>query len=230
MTEHDYDHTATLGVTKVISPTLISDFRLGYNRFVANVTGPDVNAGTAQLLGIPNVSAAYLPGGLPLTVGTPSLNVLENFTLKDDVTWVKNKHSFKFGFEFRRLNYQDNITFLLGDEYGDYIFTGNFTSTGVPKNGDVHGFADFLLGYVADAQQAQNGPDGKPYGYHYGGYVQDEWRLTPNLTLNYGLRYDTMHGDVGKRDAEITAHASFRKRLYDHDVVPDAQKAALELT
>ncbi|MET0868644.1 MAG: FAD-dependent monooxygenase [Pseudorhodoplanes sp.] len=44
-----------------------------------------------------------------------------------------------------------------------------------------------------------------------------------------GLRYDTMHGDVGKRDAEITAHASFRKRLYDHDVVPDAQKAALEL-
>ncbi len=45
-----------------------------------------------------------------------------------------------------------------------------------------------------------------------------------------GLRYDTMHGDVGKRDAEITAHASFRKRHYDHDVVPDAQKAALELT
>jgi salicylate hydroxylase len=45
-----------------------------------------------------------------------------------------------------------------------------------------------------------------------------------------GLRYDTMLGDVTKRDAEITAHASFRKRLYDHDVVPDAQKAALELT
>ena len=45
-----------------------------------------------------------------------------------------------------------------------------------------------------------------------------------------GLRYDTMLGDVTKRDAEITAHASFRKRLYDHDVVPDAQKAAMELT
>jgi salicylate hydroxylase len=44
-----------------------------------------------------------------------------------------------------------------------------------------------------------------------------------------GLRYDTMHGDVQKRDAEIAAHASFRKRLYDHDVVPDAQKAALQL-
>jgi salicylate hydroxylase len=44
-----------------------------------------------------------------------------------------------------------------------------------------------------------------------------------------GLRYDTMHGDVARRDAEITAHASFRKRLYDHDVMPDAQKAAMEL-
>lgn len=45
-----------------------------------------------------------------------------------------------------------------------------------------------------------------------------------------GLRYDTMLGDAARRDAEITAHAGFRKRLYDHDVVPDAQKAALELT
>ena len=44
-----------------------------------------------------------------------------------------------------------------------------------------------------------------------------------------GLRYDTMHGDVARRDAEIIAHASFRKRLYDHDVVPEAQEAALRL-
>ena len=44
-----------------------------------------------------------------------------------------------------------------------------------------------------------------------------------------GLRYDTFHGDVAKRDAEITAHASFRKRLYDHDVVPEAKEAAMKL-
>jgi salicylate hydroxylase len=41
-----------------------------------------------------------------------------------------------------------------------------------------------------------------------------------------GLRYDTMLGDVAKRDAEIIAHASFRKRLYDHDVVVEANDAA----
>jgi len=42
-----------------------------------------------------------------------------------------------------------------------------------------------------------------------------------------GLRYDSVYADLGVRDAEITAHADFRKRLYDHDVVPEAQAAAI---
>jgi salicylate hydroxylase len=45
-----------------------------------------------------------------------------------------------------------------------------------------------------------------------------------------GLRYDSAYSDLGVRDAEITAQAAFRKRLYDHDVVPDAQAAAAALT
>jgi salicylate hydroxylase len=44
-----------------------------------------------------------------------------------------------------------------------------------------------------------------------------------------GLRYDSAYSDLGVRDAELTAHATFRKRLYDHDVVPDAEAAALAL-
>jgi salicylate hydroxylase len=44
-----------------------------------------------------------------------------------------------------------------------------------------------------------------------------------------GLRYDSANSNLGVRDAEITAHAAFRKRLYDHDVVPDAQAAAATL-
>jgi salicylate hydroxylase len=41
-----------------------------------------------------------------------------------------------------------------------------------------------------------------------------------------GMRYDSAYSDLGVRDAEITAHAEFRKRLYDHDVFPHAQAAA----
>jgi salicylate hydroxylase len=44
-----------------------------------------------------------------------------------------------------------------------------------------------------------------------------------------GMRYDSAYSDLDVRDAEITAHAAFRKRLYDHDVVPDAQAAAATL-
>ena len=44
-----------------------------------------------------------------------------------------------------------------------------------------------------------------------------------------GLRYDSAYADLGLRDAEITAHAEFRKTLYDHDVVPEAQAAAAAL-
>jgi 2-polyprenyl-6-methoxyphenol hydroxylase-like FAD-dependent oxidoreductase len=48
--------------------------------------------------------------------------------------------------------------------------------------------------------------------------------LTPN-----GLRYDSAYADLGVRDFEIAAHAAFRRRLYDHDVVPQAQAAAASL-
>jgi salicylate hydroxylase len=44
-----------------------------------------------------------------------------------------------------------------------------------------------------------------------------------------GLRYDSANSDLGVRDAEITAHAAFRKRLYDHDVMPEAEAAAATL-
>jgi salicylate hydroxylase len=44
-----------------------------------------------------------------------------------------------------------------------------------------------------------------------------------------GMRYDSSYADLGVRDAEIAAHAAFRRRLYDHDVVPEAQAAAAAL-
>jgi salicylate hydroxylase len=44
------------------------------------------------------------------------------------------------------------------------------------------------------------------------------------------MRYDSSCADLGVRDAEISAHAAFRKRLYDHDVVPEARAAAAALT
>jgi hypothetical protein len=192
----------------IIRPNLINEFRAGYSQANFNFSYPQAAQGDSI---ISSLGIAGLPGSPKNGLGgTPVFNigdflggasnpyghprVQNNYTVQfgDSVSWNKGRHSLKFGGEIRKLHYQDNITFLSGDEYGDYFFTGDFTSGGgaVKKNGDVHGFADFLLGYIADAYQAQNGPDGKPYGFHYGMFANDEWRLRSNLKLTVGLRYE----------------------------------------
>jgi hypothetical protein len=189
----------------IIKPTLINEFRMGYSRANFNYGFPQAtqgdsisaNLGINGLPGSPKNGLGGVPvfyigdflGGQTNPYGHPRVNRNGVFEIGDSLSWITGRHSVKTGFEFRRLNYSDNITFLLGDEYGDYFFTGDYTSR-PGANSDANAFADFLLGYVADAQQAQNGPDGKPFGYHYGGYAQDEWRVTRNFTLNYGLRYE----------------------------------------
>jgi hypothetical protein len=190
----------------IIRSNLINEFRIGYSRANNLNTYTQAAQGDAliAMLGITGLPGSpknglggnpvfYIGdflGGQTNQFGHP--RDIHNGVLEfgDNITWIKGKHSFKFGGEFRRVNYLDQITFNVGDEYGDYGFTGDFTAIPGKKNGDVNGFSDFLLGLVADAQQAQNGPNGKPYGFHYGGFAQDEWRVRPNLTVTYGLRYE----------------------------------------
>lgn len=190
----------------IVKPNLINEFRAGYSRgdflfsYPQAAQGDSIikSLGITGLPGSPKNGLGGVPvfyignflGGATNPFGHPRVNKNGTIELGDNLSWTKGRHSMKFGGEFRRLNYQDNITFLIGDEYGDYVFTGDFTSNGVKKDSNTHGFADFLLGFVADAQQAQNGPDGKPYGYHYGGFLQDEFRMRPNFTLTLGLRYE----------------------------------------
>ena len=192
----------------IIRPNLINEFRMGYSRANFNFSYPLAKQGDSiisslgitglpgspknGLGGVPVFYIGDIMGGATNPYGHPRLNKNGVLEIGDGLSWVLGRHNLKFGGEFRRLNYQDNITFELGDEYGDYQFFGPFTSGAgaVPVNADVHGVADFMLGLVSDAQQAANGPDGKPFGYHYGGYAQDEWRIRPNLTINYGMRYE----------------------------------------
>ncbi len=195
----------------IIRQNLINELRAGYSRAnfifsypqatqgnsiisslgITGLPGPPKNG----LGGVPVFYIGDIMGGQTNPYGHPRHNRNSVLEIGDALSWVLGRHSLKFGGEFRRLTYVDNITFEVGDEYGDYEFFGNFTSgagtpNAVPTNGDVNGFADFLLGDVSDAQQAANGPDGRPFGYHYGGYAQDEWRVRPNFTINYGLRYE----------------------------------------
>jgi hypothetical protein len=194
---HDYDNTATLGATKIIAPTLVNEVKLGYNRFIDEVTSPDQNANTAQLLGIPNVSGAELPGGLPLGVGGPSKNVIENFTFKDDFSWVKNKHSFKFGYDLLHMR-QDQWS--VGTPSGSFSFDGGAGLAGncpannlsgastCPNTGGI-GLASFMLGSVTSYNASIPTASWLPRENIGSVFFQDDWKISPTLTLNIGARW-----------------------------------------
>jgi hypothetical protein len=181
----------------IIKANLVNELRAGYSRANYSFTYPQAAQGDSIIAslgitglpgspknglgGVPVFYIGDLMGGATNPFGHPRVTHNGLFEIGDNLSWIKGRHNLKFGFEFWRMNYSDNITFLNGDEYGDYYFSGAT---------DAQAFASFLLGNVDHAFQAQNGPDGKPYGYHYGGFVQDEWRLSASLTLNYGLRYE----------------------------------------
>jgi hypothetical protein len=203
--EHDYQSTSTLGFTKIISSTLIDEARIGFYRFEPRIVSPDTDKNLAGMLGIPNVAPTLLPGGLPLSVGGPNTNIFENYTVRNDLTWVKGYHSFKFGYD---LLYENQNNYNLGSPSGSFSFdgasglTGSGTTT-IPNTGGIS-LASFMLGSVTSASFSIPTASWLPRDNINSLYAQDDWRVTPKLTLNLGVRYvnespwHTKYGQFGQ--------------------------------
>lgn len=190
----------------IIKTNLVNELRGGYTRYnlhysypqalqgnsiiqqlgITGLPGPPVNG----LGGVPVFYVGNLMGGATNQFGHPRITKNGIWEVGDNLSWTHGKFSSKFGFDFRRINYQDNITFEVGDEYGDYYLYGDqVCSTAVlTAYPEACAAAQFMLGYLDEGDQAQNGPDGKPYGYHWDFFGQTEWKLRENLTLTLGLR------------------------------------------
>ena len=104
----------------------------------------------------------------------------------DDLTWVKGRHTFKFGGDVRRLTDHDENVF--GNyRAGQYVF--NATSTVGTTIGDP--YTEFLLGYPDNVTLSQvTNPAMNGLGYSYAVFAQDDWKISPYLTINAGLRYE----------------------------------------
>jgi len=124
--------------------------------------------------------------------GHPRLNNNSVFEIGDIVTYSKGPLDIKVGGSFRRVAYRDNITFLNGDEYGDYFNDGAITCQSAQDGSffDACSVAELWLGLQDGASLAQNGPDGKPYSHHFDGFGQFDWKVNQRLTVNLGLRYE----------------------------------------
>lgn len=188
------DSNGLVAYTHIITPRLINDLRLGYNKFSSNqlnyfaVNGPN-NAGTA--LNIPGFTADTTNNnpGIPTialsgnyaSLGAEGTNwYQDDRTLHgyDQVSYTRGKHSIMFGADIRRMTIGRAAT---NQNRGQFAFTGNYS-------GDAA--ADFLTGYSQTVTTPLTQVKGAIGEWRNGFFVQDNWQASQKLTLLYGLRYE----------------------------------------
>jgi Carboxypeptidase regulatory-like domain len=190
-----------LAFQSVLTPTLLNEFKLGYNSALSRINGvaPTFNGIDFSKLSLNiagSVAGFALPGqGANAGVATPGGLVRANsatngsgqpytpYTLSfiDNLSWTRGNHSLKFGGEVRQIR-------MWTDRIGGTTYTwssiNNFLSNSLQSTqflGDLSAPSPFFNNSTGQAQARQT---------YYIGYAQDEWKIKPNLTLNYGLRYE----------------------------------------
>ena len=203
-------NVVTLNTTVIPTPNSVVSVRYGSTRFGDNQVSPSVGAFDPATLGFAPaflngivqkkfpqyILAGYgeqVPqdqtGGAVLGDINPSERTYYSQVLSGTYSHLAGAHNIKIGGDFRRLS-ADILSW--GQTSGSFSFTKNFTQGPDPNvGGSTAGdsFASFLLGYPS----AANATIPTPYNIftsYYGAYAQDDFRVTPNLTLNFGLRWE----------------------------------------
>jgi hypothetical protein len=192
----EIDEGLSFAYNYVITPKLLNEFRGGYNaQHLSETQGYSSTALQSQvgLSAIPQPDTQWseapqvlINGFMATGGGNPAYQRGEIIQLLDNVTWTEKNHSFKFGADFKRLTDHDDNVF--GNyRAGWYVFDGS-SDVGAAI-GDP--YTAFLLGYPDYTEVGTvNKPGMQGLGYSYAFFGQDDWKITPKLTLNLGLRYE----------------------------------------
>jgi Carboxypeptidase regulatory-like domain len=189
-----------LGWTRVLSPNVVNDARFGFSRFFfaqdpsEPITLADIGATRGNSAQFPAAYQLIINSGGPLVIGTgPNDNrggAFNTFYEADDLSITKGKHLLRFGFDASRyqLNRFNNFA-----QRGTVTFSNTpagDASPGFPNPPALSGFQNFLLGRVATTQAEAGFSTFHFRALDFSGYVQDDWKINPRLTLNLGLRWE----------------------------------------
>ncbi len=187
----DYERTMNVAIsdTKVFSPTLVGELRIGYNRYTqvrTNLVLEDIPAqwGITGTTKSPN----------PRDHGVPAIRVsgfesIGKFNIPSDRTdiiyqiaaslnYTKGDHSIKVGGDAWQAG---SMRMNNGGGRGEFRFTGTYTG---------HGLGDLLLGYPRQTKRRLGDSRNPMWHEFFSLYLHDDWKVTSRLTLNLGVRYD----------------------------------------
>jgi hypothetical protein len=203
----------------VVTPTMLNHLQVGVNWNGNAFRAINRGLGIADQVGIKGVGLGQPKGDITtplITLGASPVATFQNFGLdanrdefyrgviiSDSYSWQKGAHSLKFGFEYNNLNFSGDYVNNTG---GTFNFAARTTAIpGQSYTAQVgNSFASFLLGQVDSASL------GPVYGldttrYYAAAFVQDSWKVTNRLTLNYGVRWsgNSNYYEAGDRIANF---------------------------
>jgi hypothetical protein len=195
--------------THIFTASVVNELRAGFsrtlNRNIATSSSALGGSNLGAALGIPGLpsSTNSLDWGMPTVsisgfggLGSVGYNfrATTTYAVSDVLSYVNGSHSIRSGFEFR-----NQLFYAQGGRARDALtFDGRFTG---------NAFADFLLGFPS--QTVQNPSDFPRYRHTktFATFLQDDWNIRRNLTLNIGVRYDYTTPDVEKQDREVNINS-----------------------
>ncbi|MGH9161353.1 MAG: TonB-dependent receptor domain-containing protein, partial [Vicinamibacteraceae bacterium] len=188
-------YQTAVGWTHTWSPTMLSEARFGYMRDDPRIDPRSAGIDVADVLGIQRSAFAGTPRmnisgftGLGMNENTLRRQINNNYQASLALTWLRGSHALKGGTQLR---FNQFNVFNPGANFaGIYSFTGELTSPTSSSGNAVNAMADFLLGQVKTGVYDLPQPMTGRRNYNVALYAQDDWRVTPRLTVNMGLRYE----------------------------------------